>query len=402
MNVPSFSVHPKQGREGFYAFFKKPWDGLQTSVKILDPDNNPVHDQLSGERWAAQSILNYMSKNLPPSPNQDKRHEIANYLPLFIKDEKNNLSKSTREQYHNSVTKFAKAMEQVHKVTTIEDIKWEMLRDYFDGLKGSYKPKGLFNYLTLLGAFYDYMIRIGAKPLGPDNKVTNLAKKYKKPSASEFGRNDVTWDPQEFLVFLGRCTPRDAKLMTIIYHTGLNPVDYFFMKKKDIQAFGDDFLIIKLRAKTKSPKAIIRFPLKYCKAKPLIMEAYMNASLPNDRLFETEYADEEYKRWLYTTEQRLERLWYRIWPEKVHKGMQALRHTFATEMTNGKRLGYVVPESELEKWMGWVPGSNMGRRYYIASSANPDLMRPLEGHQTAISFSGSNSLVNLQDRVPFT
>jgi integrase len=209
----------------------------------------------------------------------------------------------------------------------------------------------------------------------------------------------VLWLHDEYNHYYHEAIPADKKMMSIYWNTGLYPKDYFMTRKKHILPFEGDYVLQKRREKSDkgSTKAIINFPLKFSPARTLILEAYERAKNPEDRIFETEWTDKQYYTWNHTANQRGRRLWERLFPDRERKIYPDMRHTFATECANGSRFGRMIPEWQLEQWMGWVPGSAMGRKYYLSGRSMPELMAPL---QTAIGASPGPSS-NHHDLLPF-
>jgi integrase len=384
-DLPKFSIQNK--RDSLYAFFIKPWDDKQTSVKVLENST----DKAEATRLAPSKIITYLNLNNPTAqPVPVNETNMAALVDSFLADEKGSSSYNTRRIYKGDIRKFIKHMAVPHA----EDITWERFRDYMDAQRDKRKAKGLTNYAVNLAVFFDYLIAKGAK-------VGNWPRKWKKPTSDEFGSNDRIVPADEFGKFHKVCTPRDQRMLTVFYHTGLNPVDYYHLRKSHIVKWEGDFIINKRRQKSTSKKAVINMPLKYNPARDIILEAADKVG-EGERIFETEYADTEYRRWWITTSQRLLRLWKANFAGDSF-GFQDLRHTFATECANGTRFGRMIPEWQLEPWMGWVPGSRMGAKHYISAKANPDLMKP-QDHLASIYLSPSSviAVTNFQDRLPFT
>lgn len=381
-DLPRYSLQEKSGSEGkLYAFFTKPWDKKQTSVYVCEGN-----DKAKGHQLAPAAIIAHLNKNAP-RVSEPQRTNMRAIMPDFILDVHAAKSESTKRLYRLEIRKLCDGI----GTEIAEEITWERFRDYMESLRNKFSAKTMYNYAVALSVFYDYLIKKGVK-------TENWPRQWEKPSEEDFGHNDRVISQEEWGIFYQAAIPRDKKLLNRLWHTGLNPVDYFYMRRAHIIPTQDDYAINKRRQKVKSKKAVINFPLKHCPARADFMEAYHATTNSNDRLFETDYGDLEYRRWTVTTTQRLARLWKSLFTSDPIK-LTDIRHTFATDCASGRRFGHMIPEWQLEPWMGWVAGSRMGAKFYINAKNNPQLMIPSHLH---VAVSAPLVTTNFQDRVPFT
>lgn len=386
-NLPPWSLHPKSGREGLYAYFFKP-DGTQTSLRISKGNDLQVANNM-----APGMIRDYLNhKHVEGSEPVKQFTELSAMLPEFIKDKMTNRKRSTVDGYKGDIARFIRDVGNI-----AEDLTWEQIRDYFASLKAAGREnKGHDNVVVNIRAFWNYLIF--------DRKLIHLENHPKRiQKLGNYGRRDVMWYKDEYDAYYSDAIPEDKGIIHTFWHTGMYPADYFFTRKKHIIPFEGDYIFQKLRQKTNSPKAIINLPLKYCPARQLFIEAFEKAKNPEDKIFVPQWKDSQYDTWNHTLNQRGRRLWERLFPDRERKIYPDMRHTFATECANGSRFGKAIPEWQIEQWLGWVPGSQMGAKYYFSAKSIPELMR----HQDHFAISQSspslpNPSTNFHERLPFT
>lgn len=385
-NLPKWSIHTKPDRSGLFAFFKKPWDDKQTTVRITSDNNEAMASNL-----APGKIKDWLNENDP-----SLKATFGHATPLdkltddFTRDVNAPLSENTKRIDVGNINLFIRKMELIG-VITFEQVTWEHIRGFFEEQRTHRANKGhdiIVQSLRKWGAYAN-------KKIGFKNLFMEVSK------LGNYGKRDVIWYHNEWEKYYEACAPIDKDMVTVLWNTGMYPSDFYFLRKKDIVALGKDFAIQKLREKAVSEKAVIFFPLEHSPARSVILKAWEAAKNPNDRLFVTNRADTEeaYKAWHYIVCQRSNRLWKRLFPGIDGKQFKDMRHTFATECANGQRFGQMIPEWVLEKWMGWVPGSAMGRKFYIATNAMPHLMAQPQDASSSLVVA---PIANLHERLPFT
>lgn len=387
-NIPPWSIHTKPDRGGLFAFFKKPWDGLQTTVRVTTD-----LDYTAANNKAPQAIVDFLNSKNPVSAQviRVSRTSLTAMLPEFVKDKMTHLRRSTVDGYKGDIQRLIRTLGD-----TAEDIAWEAIRDYFAGMIASGRAnKGHDNELVNIRAFWNYL-RDDRKLFHLDNYPSKIRK------LGNYGRRDVIWYRDEYDTYYNEATPGDKCIMQTFWNTGIYPADYFFTRKKHIIPFEGDWVYQKLRQKANSPKAIINLPLKYCPARDMFMEAFERAKNPEDKIFVPEWNDKQYDTWSHTLNQRGRRLWEKLFPDRVRKIYPDMRHTFATECANGSRFGRMIPEWQLEQWMGWVPGSQMGAKFYFSAKSIPELMKPYDHLAMTMPSSSPVPMTNFHERLPFT
>jgi integrase len=387
-NLPKWSIHSKPDRKGLFAFFKKPWDDKQTTLRITD-----AADEAKANNLAPGKLVDWLNENDPSFKASfwGIGTPLSKFTDDFTRDVNAHLSENTKRIDVFNIDMFIRKMALIG-VTTVEALTWEHVRGFFEEQRATRANKGHDIIVQSLRKWGEYL-----------NKKTSFKNLFMEVAKlGNYGNRTTIWYNHEWEPYYKACSNEDKDMVSVFWHTGMYPADYYWMRKKHIVAMEGDWGINKLREKAVSQKAVINFPLKYCPARDIFMKAFNAAKNPEDRLFAIGYGETEkdYDKWHHNVNQRSRRLWERLFPGVDNKWFQDMRHTFATECASGARFGVMIPEWVLEKWMGWVPGSAMGRKFYINWNAMPELMKPQL--QTASGSLLVEPKTNFHDRLPFT
>lgn len=363
--LPSLNIVSRKGKENLYVMFRLPWDKTKQGNLDLGTSN---HSEASAN--AARRVIDYLNEKDPTAnkPIQLSGTETFEQFRLdFIKDKFIGKKQNTKDAVNYIVRAFISDLPSPY----IANLTWESTRDYFDAKREDSAIKGLYNRIVHIRMFMEYLI--AKKVLSH-----NFAEDYPLPSTAEFYVNEIVWEHKEFETLYAASTVEDRDYLLALWHTGMDLIDLFQMKKAHIIQSKDGFTINKRRGKATSPLQVIQFPLGNCPAKDVFMNAWKKAKNPDDRLFFRAYEDTDlgYKQCNWSTRTRRYRTWMRVMPDTNFKTVKQMRHTFVTECISGKRFGRSIEMWALEKWMGWTPGSKVASRYYthIQASQTAHLM----------------------------
>jgi integrase len=375
--LPKWSVQPKPNGD-LYAFFRKPWDGKQTSCALDTKDRDEAL------KVGNDKVRAYLEANWPDLEVATVAFwPVGKLLSRFMGKVQGENKDSTRAAVEGSIRRFMTRLAELVQVPKWEDLDLPkaLTEDRFDAIMRGYKaenkaPRYRNTILIDLTSFFDFAIAQGCQ-------VENWAAKTTRPKLEEFTNHGVCWTDKEFNTYYGAALPDERIKLTVMRYSGMDPADYFFMRRKHIVPGQGDYVVDKVREKATTPRARILLPLKYNPAREVIMKAWDATKNPEDRLFDTDYGDKSKRAWDYYWHNRRTRLWMKLFPGIDLKTYKDLRHTFVTKCVDGSLFNREIPEDTLERWVGHVPGSRMLRMYYIHRAETASLMRPKEAGLTA-------------------
>lgn len=244
---------------------------------------------------------------------------------LTYLDKERNYSFHTRRAYGKDLREFASFCKQRHKVTSLQEVSYPLIRDWIVQLvERGITNRSINRKVASLKAYYKFLLRtdtIAVNPLA-QHKSLKIPKRVEIPF-SEAEMKDLLMPEFFDDSFEGR---RDKLVIEMLYATGMRRAELINLKTTDVDLHSD---MIKVLGKRNKERYIPLIPgLKSN------IEAYVE-----ERNVLTEIQDEE--RFFLTAKGKMlyETLVYRIIQNyfsrisnKVKKSPHILRHTFATHL----------------------------------------------------------------------